>query len=132
MSNTCKHALIVCLAVTLSIGAAPPQSTPLKRVMRTKLEHSQGALEALVTSDWPALETHAVAMGQLPTDPRWAALSTPEYVRYTRDFVSAAQSLVEAAQRRDLDAAPIAYVTMTLSCVQCHRYVARSRVATRD
>ena len=36
---------------------------------------------------------------------------------------------VEAASRRDLEAAPLAYVTLTMRCVQCHRYAARARIA---
>ena len=57
-------------------------------------------------------------------------LKTPEYGRQSSAFVQAASELVEAAERRDQQAAPLAYVTLTLSCVKCHQYVARARVAT--
>ena len=44
-------------------------------------------------------------------------------------FVRATEELLEAAKRQDLEATPLAYVSFTLSCVQCHRYVARMRIA---
>jgi hypothetical protein len=54
---------------------------------------------------------------------------SPEYVRHTTTFVRATEDLLDAAKRRDLEATPLAYVSLTLSCVQCHRYVARMRIA---
>ncbi len=81
------------------------------------------------TSRWVELERHAVALRQATHDPAWLGLTEPEYARQTTTFVRALDGLVEAARRKDLEAAPQAYVAMTMSCVQCHRYVARRRMA---
>jgi hypothetical protein len=82
-----------------------------------------------VTSNWSALQSDAAALQRVTRDPAWAVLVSPEYVRHTTTFVRATEDLLDAAKRRDLEATPLAYVSLTLSCVQCHRYVARMRIA---
>jgi len=119
----------VTAAVSLSIAMASAQTVALKRLMQQKLEHSQGILAAVATSNWAEMEQQSKAVLQLTRDPGWMVLKTPEYARQSQAFIRATEDLVDAAQRRDLDAAPLAYVSMTLSCVQCHRYVARARLA---
>jgi hypothetical protein len=117
----------VALGVAWQAGSA--QVPPFNRLMRTKLEHSQKILESVVTSNWAALERHSLELQRLANDPAWVVLKTPEYARQSEAFLGAAEDLVDAAKRRDLEAAPLAYVSMTMSCVQCHRHVARSRIA---
>jgi hypothetical protein len=101
----------------------------MKAVMREKLDHAHHILEAVVTSDWVGLETHTRELERLTNDPRWQILKYPEYAQHSAAFVRAVQDLHSAAAQRDLDKTPKAYVTMTLQCVECHRYLARARVA---
>jgi hypothetical protein len=83
----------------------------------------------VVTSNWADLQRHSEALQRAAQDPAWAVLTTPEYVRQTAAFLRASEDLVDAAKRRDGEAAPLAYVSLTMSCVQCHHYVARMRIA---
>ena len=106
------------------------QTGALDRLMREKLEHSQAILAAVVTSNWPELQRHSQALIAITGDPAWTVLKTPEYATQSEAFVRAAQELVAAATRRDLDETPVAYMSLTLRCVQCHRYVARTRIAS--
>jgi hypothetical protein len=131
MARICLLTLSVAAAAGLNFSTAAGQTPQLHQVMREKLGHSQKILEAVVTSNWQALEAESLALKELTMKPEWAVLTAPEYVRHTTAFVQATQDLLVAARERDLDAAPLAYVSLTLSCVQCHRYVARSRVAVR-
>jgi hypothetical protein len=110
-------------------AAGPTQGPELNRIMREKLDHSQKILEAVVTSNWVELETHSRELERLTDDPRWMVLNAPEYARHSIAFKQAARTLHEAAARRELEAAPLAYVSLTMSCVQCHRYLARERIA---
>jgi hypothetical protein len=126
--NTKWH-VVVALTVCLGIAAGPSQGPELDRVMREKLVHTQKILEAVVTSDWVGLETHSRELERLTTDPRWMVLRFPEYARHSTAFVRAIQDLHRAAAQRDLDQAPKAYVAVTLQCVECHRYLARERLA---
>ena len=119
----------VVMAVSLSLGEVSAQGPDLHRVMRKKLEHSQKILEAVVTSNWVALETHSRELEELTNDPGWKVLNSPEYARQSLAFKQAVRELHDAAARRELDATPLAYVAVTLSCVQCHRSLARARIA---
>ncbi len=117
------------MTAILAIATVSAQTVALKRVMQQKLGHSQVVLAAVTTSNWGEMERRSEALIQLTKDPAWMVLNTPDYARNSQAFVRAAEDLLDAARRRDLDAAPLAYVSMTLSCVQCHRYVARARIA---
>lgn len=120
---------VAALTVTASIATASAQTVALKRLMQQKLEHSQSILAAVTTSNWGEMQRQSEALIQVTKDPAWMVMNTPEYARQSQAFVRAAEDMLDAARRRDLDAAPLAYVSMTLSCVQCHRYVARARIA---
>jgi len=75
------------------------------------------------------LETHSRELEQLTKDPRWTVLTFPEYAKHSAAFVRSVQALHTAAAQRDLEKAPNAYVAVTLQCVECHRYLARARIA---
>jgi hypothetical protein len=125
----CKWYAAVALAALSGFAAVPNQGPQTSRVMREKLEHTQKILEAVVTSDWVALETHSRELERLTNDPRWTVLKFPEYARHSRAFVTAIEALHRAAAQRDLEATPKAYIDVTLRCVDCHRYLARQRIA---
>lgn len=113
----------------LGLAAGPRQGPELNSIMREKLDHTQKILEAVVTSNWVSLETHSRDLEQLTNDPRWTVLKYPEYARHSAAFIRAVQALHTAAAQRDLDKTPKAYVAVTLQCVECHRYLARARIA---
>ena len=121
--------MVIVLMASVWVAAAAAQTVGLNRVMRAKLEHAQQILGDVVTSNWSGLERHSQELRRAAQDPAWAVLTTPEYVRQTAAFLRASEDLLEAAKRHDLEAAPLAYLSLTMSCVQCHRYVARTRIA---
>jgi hypothetical protein len=102
----------------------------MKQVMRTKLDHSQRILEAVVTSNWQLLDRESRDMALVVRDPAWSSLAMPEYVRYTEAFLRATDDLIDAARLRDLEGASLGFMSLTASCVSCHRYLARARIAT--
>jgi hypothetical protein len=116
---------VPCALVSLAAGQGPALGT----VMQQKLAHGQKLLEAVVTSDWVALESHSRELEQLTRDRRWMVLKYPEYAQHGAAFVGAVQTLHEAAVRRGLEESSKAYVAVTLACVNCHQYLARQRVA---
>jgi hypothetical protein len=82
-----------------------------------------------MTNDWVGLETHSRDLEQLTNDPRWMALKYPEYARHSSEFIRAVRDLHQAAVQRDSEKAPQAYIALTIKCVECHRYLARVRLA---
>jgi len=118
-------ALLATAATTTAQGPA------LDRVMHRKLEVSQKILEAVVTSQWSELEARSRDLEDLTNDPGWTVLRSKEYARHSDTFRAAVRVLRTAAAQRDLDKTPQAYIAVTLSCVECHRYLARTRLAGR-
>lgn len=129
MKSVIRCAVVALIAAT---GGGPPlaaQTQQLKQVMRAKLDYSKDILEALVTSNWQQLDRASRQMAAVTENPAWRVLTMPEYIRQSDAFLRATDDLIDAAQRRDLEAASLGYVSLTTSCVSCHRYVARSRIA---
>ena len=124
-----KRWLVVALSAFVGLAASSSQRPEVNRVMREKLSRAQKILEGVVTSDWVGLETNSRELEQLTNDPRWTVLKYPEYVQQSAAFVRAVQDLRRAAAQRDLEKTPQAYVAVTLKCVECHRYLARARLA---
>jgi len=127
---------VLSLAALLSqIVAAPSfaagQITQTEQVMHQKLEHSGRLLAALVTSDWAGFGRHSRALQEVTTKPGWDVLRLPEFSKYTNAFQHATEALVTAADERDQRRALAAYNGLVASCVECHRYVARARIAGR-
>lgn len=128
--RTTWRALLI-LGALCGLAAGGAQGPEVKSVMREKLARAQKILEAVVTSDWVGLETQSLELERLTADPRWTALKYPEYIRHSAAFRKAIEDLRAAAAQRDLEKTPQAYVAMTLRCVECHRYLARARIAER-
>jgi len=113
---------------------APPltaQTRQTKQVMRQKLAHSQQLLAALVTSNWASLASGSRDLEALTHQPGWDVLRQPEFNKQTLAFQRAIQALDEASKQRDQRTALTAYNGLVASCVECHTFVARSRIATR-
>jgi hypothetical protein len=120
---------VVALVVLWGFVVTPAQGPDLNRLMEKKLVHAQEILKAVVTSDWVALETNSRELERLTRDPAWQVLQYHEYRQHSDAFVHAVQTLHRAAAQRDLEATPRAYIEVTLQCVECHRYLARARIA---
>ena len=127
MSNTWQA--VVVFSAVFGVAAAPAQGPQVGRIMREKLGHAQKILEAVVTSDWVGLETHSRDLERLTNDPRWTVLRFPEYATHSTAFIHALQDLRRLAEERNSEKAPEAYTALILKCVDCHRYLARARIA---
>ena len=118
------------MAFALALFSPTSSQAPgLNRVMDAKLDHAKAILGAVVTSDWRTLDRESRALSLATRDPAWTALIAPEYLRHSDAFQRALQALIEASAHRDLDATGKADVALTTTCVECHQYVTRRRVA---
>ena len=110
----------VTLGVTLLLSR---QSDPLETIMLRKLEYTHNILQALMLENFDAIERNSERLRQLSEASNWNVIRTHEYTRHSSEFSRAVDALKKAAQEKDLDATALAYVEMTLKCVQCHKYV---------
>ena len=117
--------------IVITFTSASAQTRQTQRVMQDKLAASSRLLAALVTSKWDALDKQARALQALTDQPGWDALRLPEYAAQTAAFRRANMALIEAAGSRDQRTAVTAYNGLVAACVECHRYVARARIAGR-
>lgn len=130
---TTVSALTFALALSLfeaprAAGAEQPSSLP--ELMRLKLGYAQDVLRALVLEDYSALDRAAQQLGGLTKAAAWGVLKTPEYARYSNEFLRAAEGLSAAARSRKLEASAGEYGNLTQGCVNCHRYIRGTRLAS--
>ena len=95
----------------------------LSKFMRAKLVHSQKILEALALEDFAQLAKHSQDLKLLSQESNWNVLQTEQYVLHSDDFRRRADALTDAAKKKNLDGASLAFVELTLNCVQCHKHV---------
>lgn len=109
--------------VPTSSEAAEAKSKEVRAFMRLKLEHSERVLEGLALGDFGMIKQHAEKLGSLSQDENWQVLQTADYRHHSAAFQRIANRLAKAAQEQNIDSAALEYVQLTLTCVNCHRYV---------
>jgi hypothetical protein len=135
-NNTMKrhiYAGVTIALVGVVAGLAHSQDDPAPKVfMRAKLDHSQKLLEALALEDFKGMAKQSQALSLLSLAASWQVLQTPEYAQQSLEFRRAADAVHNAAEKKNLDGAALAYVEMTMKCVNCHKYVRGVRLAAED
>ena len=94
--------------------------------MRRKLEFSKNVLEGLSLEQYPTIEKNAKALKVLSQAAEWEVPMIPnatDYVALTSEFQRHTDDLVKSAKQGNIDGATLAYVKLTMNCVQCHKYV---------
>jgi nucleotide-binding universal stress UspA family protein len=124
-------ALVAAIAASFSVGMAQSKrQRATKEFMREKLELSQKALEGLVTEDYGLIEAKAQKLSAMSKEADWRVFENPDYDQQSIAFRRQVSALASAAKQRNLDAATLAYVRMTMSCVDCHKFVRGKLVAS--
>lgn len=123
-------ALVVAAFLSGQVRSEPPANN-LKDFMRVKLADSQKVLEGLTTGDYDIIAKNSQAMSLLSLESNWQVLQTPEYLDRSREFRRTADALTKAAKEKNLDGAALAYVQLTMNCINCHKYVRGVRMASR-
>lgn len=120
-------------AVALATSAGHTQEAELKDnvkvFMRAKLSHSQEVLEGLTTEDFDKIAKGSQEMSLLSLAAQWQIIQTPEYTRRSAEFRREVEALKTAAENKNLDGATLAYLKVTMNCIECHKYVRGVREA---
>jgi hypothetical protein len=131
-----KWILLPVLGITtwlvIAAIAQPHEGLTTKEFMREKLGHSQKALEALALEDFVTLAQQSKKLSAMTQEATWEVFQNPDYAQHSATFRRHANSLTKAAQDKNLDAATLAYVRLTMSCVDCHKFVRGKVVARLD
>lgn len=108
------------LAIAAQATTEPDQVAPF---MRVKLAHSQDVLEGLAVEDFDLIDRGAQQLSLTSEDASWQVLQTEDYARMSADFRRSCDRLREAAREKNLDGAALAWMEVTMKCVQCHKYI---------
>lgn len=126
-------ALVVTLVTVVGTGFGQAQekkpAEPKKpTVMQRKLAHAQRVLEGLAINDFEKIKTGADELTLCAQEASWKVINTPKYELYSNEFLRTLEALKKAAKAKNVDAAALAYVDMTLTCVKCHQYVREEKM----
>lgn len=105
------------------------QADKVGEFMRAKLTHAQKVLEGLTTEDFDTIVKNSQQMSLLSQAENWQVLQTVEYRDRSNEFRRSVDALTEAAREKNLEGAALAYVDVTMKCVNCHKYVRKVRMA---
>jgi hypothetical protein len=126
-------AVAVLFAVSLvAVSGRSEQPNQVAPFMKLKLGHAQTLLEGIALEDFASIEKNAQQLSLLSQDERWQILQTPAYLQYSIEFRRTADELGAAARKQNLDGTALAYVALTLKCVECHKHVRDVRRASLD
>ncbi|MFO0796594.1 MAG: hypothetical protein U0804_03900 [Gemmataceae bacterium] len=128
MRRTVRPVLWSAIAlVTVGVGSAQDRPAQPKQkqlpVMVRKLTHAQKVFEALAREDYAQMATHADGLAACVKDVTWRINDTERYLMFSNDFGREVASLQKAAKDKKGDAATLAFIDMTMTCVKCHRYL---------
>lgn len=102
----------------------------VKVFMRAKLTNSQNVVEGLATENWDLIEGGAARMLVMSKASEWSVGETgPQYKQDTKEFVDACKQMITQAKAKNLEGATLAYLQLTMNCVECHRHVRASQRA---
>lgn len=117
----------LCLALARPGSRAASNDPPTRgEFMRQKLEFAKNVLEGLSLERYESVERNAKALRRLSQAAEWEVPTIPnatDYVALTTEFQRYADDLARNAKDRNIDGATLAYVKLTMNCVQCHKYV---------
>jgi cytochrome c556 len=108
---------------TVSSSWAQPKVNDVHNFMRAKLDDAKKVLEGLTVEDFDLIVKNAQEMSLLSEDSVWQVLQTPEYSERSAEFRRTANHLRDAGKEKNLDAASLAYLKLTMQCIDCHKYV---------
>jgi hypothetical protein len=110
---------------------ASPKKVVMQAFMRKKLEASQSLLEGLAVEDFDLIATGARQLKTTSAAAEFMVIRDPLYTQHADEFRRIVEKLEKAGKARNLDAATLAYVDMTMSCVECHKYVRNVQIADK-
>jgi cytochrome c556 len=132
-----KRVMFAAIGITLLAGVcvssartAGADETPA--LMKRKLQHSQKVLQGVAVQDFKMIERNADELIQISKLAEWRAFKTPTYEVYSNDFRRIAGALAENARKKNIDAATLSYVDLTLTCVKCHKHVREIRMTSHE
>lgn len=103
--------------------------TALAKFMHVKLDASNDILEGLLLEDEKKIIKGAQKMREMSDAEKWRVSNDMMYRHHSEDFRRNVDKLISAAKGNSIDRAALNWFDVTLSCIDCHRWVRRELIA---
>lgn len=97
--------------------------------MRKKLEASGQILEGLTMENAELVVKGAQALVEMSTAEKFQVQHDAMYRQFSGEFQRSARGLLEAAEKKNFDAAALKWMDTTMKCFDCHKFVRGVRIA---
>jgi hypothetical protein len=114
---------VALMAVLAGSACGAEEEEKMSFWMKKKLAYTEGILVGLTSEDFEAIGKNARSMNALGYFEKWVRAGSAEYSSQLKIFKNANERLIRMADEENLDGAALAYVQLTLSCVNCHKVV---------
>ncbi len=116
-------AVLIAAGFTVTQAQQQRRQRANKEFMRDKLELAQRVLEGITMEDYDLVIAKGTKLAAMTQDADWRMFENPDYDQQSKVFKRHVDTLVQAAKKKDLDGMTLAYVRVTMSCVDCHKVV---------
>ncbi|MCA9084742.1 MAG: hypothetical protein KDA81_11830 [Planctomycetaceae bacterium] len=96
---------------------------PLSKFMMQKLGMSNKILKGLMTDDLHLVEQNADKLLKMSHEEKWRASNDMMYLQHSTQFRNACEDLRNKAAKGTMDGTALAWINVTMSCIQCHDWV---------
>jgi len=113
-------------ATFLAARGQEPRQRSRAEFMQMKLEYSNRVLEGLTMEIYETIIKNARGLKTLSEAAEWEVPTIPDagdYIVFTTEFQRLTDELVKKAREKNIDGATLAYLRLTMNCVNCHKYV---------
>lgn len=127
MSVKANLLVAVFLMAALTLGVAHLMSQEAQEanskagIMRMKLEPAKKILEGIALGDYQAVRKNTEQIRLLTLDEKWMYVQTEQYREHTKSFERSLNLLKRMCEEKDMDGIALAYMQVTMRCVECHR-----------
>jgi len=109
-----------------------PDPKKVQELMHKKLEYSQKVLEGLAINDLKTVIENAEELRRVRKEAAWRVIPTAEYELWGDEFNRSLEGMIKAAKDKNLEAAKLDYLGMTMACFHCHTYVRDMKKVSAD
>lgn len=121
---------VAIFAVALATGAGWRAATAqqeaqadIDMAMQEKLTEAQRLLAALAVEDFDQMKESANSLVRISLQAMWAKPDSPTYGNLGVRFRENANSIADMAEAENLDGATLHYLSLVMTCIECHKLV---------
>jgi hypothetical protein len=91
--------------------------------MRDKVTWAGKAIDGLSVEDFGKVAESAKMLRMISRAASWHVIDSDEYTHLSKNFQEQAADMERHAKEKNLDAAGLDYMRISLTCIQCHKYM---------